>query len=211
MNNTNRPLNRLGIFLFGLVLLLLGAGVAFAAAVPAVFSTWRAGSKDVSARVAGVIRDTLLGSTGQSWMTLVVAIAAVVLIVLLLLFVFRQGHGRTATLLTKPADAGSQVGSVIVSSTIAEKTIAAGLRGYSGIASSSVSTFRVRGTATLKIAVSARRGVSPADIRNYVERVVERFDEVFGEETPVFLKINGGFASRHAKAVRLPEQATARQ
>ena len=209
MNNTNRPLNRLGIFLFGLILLVLGGGGAFAAAVPSVFSGWRTGSKDVSARVPGVIRDTLLGSTGQSWITLVVAIAAVVLIVLLLVFVFRQGHGRTGTLLTKPADAGSQVGSVIVSSAIAEKTIAAALEEYSGIASSSVSTFLVKGTATLRIMVSARRGVSPTDVRDYVERVIERFDEVFGEETPVFLKINGGFASRRAKAARLPEQAMA--
>ena len=213
MNNTNRALNRIGIFLFGLVLIIVGGGVAAAAAIPSVFSIVRSGSKDAASSVTATLRDTALGSTGQSWILLVAAIVALVLIVLLAVSIFRQGHGHTGILLTKQADGsqkdGSQkVGSVIVNSAIAEKTIAAALDEYSGIATSSVSTYRVKGTPTLKIAVSARRGGSPTDVRGYVEQIVERFDEVLGEELPVFLKINGGFASRRAKAARLPEQAT---
>lgn len=208
MNNTNRALNRVGIFLFGLVLLVVGSAVAVTAAVPAWFTAWRSGSKGAATTTTDTISRTQLGSTGQSWFVLVVPIVALILVVLLLAFIFRQGHGHTGTLLTKQADAAARVGSVIVNSAIAERTITSALEEYPGIATSSVSSYRVRGIPMLNVTVSARRGVTPTDIRDYVERIVERFDEVLGEEIPVFLKINGGFASRRASAARLPEQST---
>ncbi|MET4783537.1 hypothetical protein [Glaciihabitans sp. UYNi722] len=211
MNNTNRALNRIGIFLFGFVLLVLGGGVAVAAAVPDWLASWRDGAKNVAGSTTDVIKGTPLGNTGQSWLLLVVAIVAVVLIALLLVFIFRQGHGRSGTLLTRKATGSdtSAAGSIMVSSVVAERSIAVALKNYTGIASSSVSTYAVRGVATMQITVSARRGVSPRDIRDYIDQLVRRWDQVLGAETPVFIKINGGFASRVSKPNRLPERATA--
>ena len=48
MNNTNRALNRIGIFLVGLVLFALGASAAAAAAIPDWLDAWKSGSATVS-------------------------------------------------------------------------------------------------------------------------------------------------------------------
>jgi hypothetical protein len=98
---------------------------------------------------------------------------------------------------------GTDGGAIIVDSSVAEKTITAALKHYPGIASAGVTTYSVKGVPTLSISVSARRGVSPRDIRDHVHTVVQRWDETLGEATPVLLRINGGFVSRTSKAVRV--------
>lgn len=206
MNNTNRGLNRVGIFLFGLVLLLVGGGVAVAAAVPDWYAAWKVGAKALSGLPAAITAPGYL---------LLIALVAIILIVLLLVAIFRQGHGRTPTLVVKHEHEGDdtngseRASALTIDSSIAEQSIGEALRQYTGLASSSVSTYSVKGVPTLKIAVSARRGVSPRDISDQINDIVRRWDAVLGEEIPVFVKINGGFASRVAKTTRLPEKQTA--
>lgn len=222
MNNTNRLLNRLGILLVGLLLLGVGGAVAVAAVFPDTVAAWTTGA-GIGGLVGGALRalagaaawlDDLLG-TGSSGLLLAIAGLAALLSALLLWFITRQGRGHTSTLLTRTGDgtgidagAGSEVsagvgGAVIVSSSLAASSIAHALRQYSGVTRVGVSAFRVRGATALKIAVSARRGVSPRDIRDHVDTIVQRFDELLGAEVPVFISITGGFASRRAHATRL--------
>lgn len=217
MNNTNRGLNRLGIALFGLVLLIVGVAVAISAAVPDFRRTWARSASDLDRSSSDAFADTPLADTGQSWILLIVILVAIVLIVLVLIAIFRQGHGRTGHLLSRTTGAGkvdptaaSKVGpsstgsgAIIVDSAVAEKTITAALKHYPGIASAGVTTYSVKGVPTLSISVSARRGVSPRDIRDHVYEVLQRWDETLGETTPVRLRINGGFASRTSKPVRV--------
>jgi hypothetical protein len=216
MNNTNRALNRLGIALFGLVLLVAGAAIAVVAAMPDLLRTVQHSAADIDRTSSDAFADTPLtgvgssaADTGRSWILLIVIAVAVVLIVLLLIAIFRQGHGRTGRLVSKTSDAGSgsskdaDSGRIIVDSAVAEKSITTALKHYPGIASAGVTTYSVKGVPTLSISVSARRGVSPRDIRDHVHAVVERWDQTLGETTPVLLRINGGFVSRTSKAVRV--------
>ncbi|CAN5240978.1 hypothetical protein BH09ACT6_BH09ACT6_13240 [soil metagenome] len=215
MNNTNRGLNRLGIALFGLVLLIAGAALAVVAAVPDILRTVQNSAADIDRTTSDAFADTPLtgiGSSatdaGHSWILLVIIALAIVLIVLLLIAIFRQGHGRTGRLLSRSSGTGTSPkgndgGSIIVDSAVAEKSITAALKHYPGIASAGVATYSVKGVPTLSISVSARRGVSPRDIRDHVHTVVQRWDETLGEVTPVLLRINGGFVSRTSKAVRV--------
>ena len=213
MNNTNRVLNRLVILLLGLLLLVVGGSVAAASAFPETVAAWITGA-GFGGLVGGALRgasdlarqlDTAL-SAGSSGLLAAAGVAAL-LIVLLLWFITRQGHGQAATLLTRgggaAADDTGAGGAVIVSSSLAARSITQALAQYSGVTRVGVSAFRVRGSTALKIAVSARRGVSPRDIRDHVDTIVERFDEMLGADVPVFISITGGFASRRAKATRL--------
>ncbi|MBB5642465.1 hypothetical protein [Cryobacterium roopkundense] len=190
MNNTNRALNRIGILVFGLVLVAVGGAVAAAALLPDALAAWTAEAERASGQLDMV--------TAPNGLLLAVGVAAV-LIALLIVFIARQGRGQTATLLTKTGD-----GCVVVSSALAAQTIGAALAEYSGAASASVTAFTVRGVPALKIAVAARRGASPRDIRDHVDILVARWDDLLGEQVPVFIRINGGIASRLAKPTRLP-------
>ena len=222
MNNTNRVLNRLGILLLGLLLLVVGGAVAAASAFPDTVAAWATGANTGAtpgAGFGGLVGGALRGTSdvarqldtalsGGSSELLAVAGVAALLIVLLLWFITRQGHGQAATLLTRGGgtaggDTGAGGGAVIVSSSLAARSITQALGEYSGVTQVGVGAFRVRGATALKITVSARRGVSPRDIRDRVDTIVRRFDEMLGADVPVFISITGGFASRRAKATRL--------
>ncbi|PRY64690.1 hypothetical protein B0I08_11275 [Glaciihabitans tibetensis] len=108
MNNTNRGLNRTAIFLFGLVLIIVGAGVALVASIPDWFDAWKSAAASVKEGTPDVVSATTVSSAGQSWILILIPVICLALIVLLVLFIIRQGRGSTRVLLTeKSVQAGS--------------------------------------------------------------------------------------------------------
>jgi hypothetical protein len=208
MNNTNRALNRIGILILGLLLLVVGAAVATAAAIPAWLEAWFTGSRGVQDRTDDLLADTALADSGQSWLLVVLALVCTIGIVLLVVSVIRQGHGHTRALVhdtVEPTDTTSG-GTVTVDGRVAEQAIQQALAGHPGLVSSSVSTYLVRKTPTLAITTTVRRGVSPRDVREFVEEKVAALDALLGREVPVVIQINSGLASRVSRPARFAPQ-----
>lgn len=197
MNNTNRPLNRLLIGVAGVVLLAVGAAAVLLALVDTVRQAWSEVAPGVIDTITGWFEQTPLGDS--SWLWLVVAALCLLAIILLLVFIFRQGHGRTATLIERTSPEGSSV----VAAGVAEQALEAALAKRSELVSSNVSTFLVRGRPVLKVAATARRGVSPRDVADLVEGYVRAFDRLLGEEIPVLIHLGGGFRTRTTAVSRL--------
>lgn len=200
MNNTNRALNRIVVFVIGLVLLLAGGAVAVGALWPDVQQTVSQAASDAK----GPATDALSG--GQPWILWVVAAAGLVLIVLLAWFALRQGHGQTGTLLTVDAGSGRSTttgGRLVIDATVAEQVLEEALADTAGIVSVDVTAFRVRRENVLRITANARRGASPVDIRRSIDQAVERWDALLGTQTPVVVQINGGLRTQMASATRL--------
>lgn len=200
MNNTNRALNRLLVFVVGLVLLAGGAAVAVGALWPDVRDTVSGAASDAT----GPVSDALSGD--QVWILWVVAAASLVLIALLIWFALRQGHGQTGTLLS--VDEGSARneptgGRLLIDAKVAEQVLEEALGDIPGIVSIDVTAFRVRRENVLRITANARRGASPVDIRRSIDQAVERWDALLGTETPVVIQINGGLRTQMASATRL--------
>ncbi|KQO84625.1 MULTISPECIES: hypothetical protein [unclassified Frigoribacterium] len=200
MNNTNRALNRLLVFVIGLVLLAGGAAVAVGALWPDVRDTVSGAASDAS----GPVSDALSGD--QVWILWVVAAASLVLILLLVWFAFRQGHGQTGELLT--VDEGSSRneptgGRLVIDAKVAEQVLEEALADTAGIVSIDVTAFRVKGENVLRITANARKGASPVEIRRSIDQAVSRWDALLGTETPVVVQINGGLRTQMASATRL--------
>lgn len=175
MNATNRALNRAGILIVGLVLLVVGAAVAVVAAVPSWLQGWQDGAATLAVPFDPAETATLA----------IVVAACVLAIVLLAVFVVRQGRGHTRTLVRR----GGSSGEVVVDAKVAATLIEAALENHPAIESVSVSGYRVRRTPALKIALSVRRGSSPTDVRDAVDGVVARWDALLGSEVPVLVTI----------------------
>jgi hypothetical protein len=159
MNGTNRALNRLLVFVIGLVLLAGGAAVAVGALWPDVRDTVSGAASDAS----GPVSDALSGD--QVWILWVVAAASLVLILLLVWFALRQGHGQTGELLT--VDEGSSRdeptgGRLVIDAKVAEQVLEEALADTAGIVSIDVTAFRVKGENVLRVTANAR---SPAGTR----------------------------------------------
>jgi len=176
VNATNRGLNRTLLLVVGIVLLVVGAAVATAAAVPDWLAVW----------IDGVASVDLAFDPSQPATLAIVLAVCVVVIALLVVFVVRQGRGHARTLVHR----GGAAGSVDVDAKVAATLIEAALADHPAVSSVDVSGYRVRRTPALKIALSLRKGSSPSDVRVAVDRVVERWDAVLGSEVPVLITID---------------------
>ncbi|GAA4666396.1 hypothetical protein [Frondihabitans cladoniiphilus] len=200
MTSTNRLLNRLLVFVVGLVLFLAGGVVAAGALVPSVQKPVADGANDAK----GPTGDALSG--GTPWILWVVAAAALVLIVLLLWFVFRQGHGRTSTLLTVRSGEGAgspQGGSLVIDAKVAEEVLEEALSRDPAIVSVDVTAFEVKKQNVLRITVQTRRGMSPVDVRRVVDRAVSEWDTLLGTQTPVVVQIVSGIRTQVSGTARV--------
>jgi len=187
VNATNRVLNRAALLIVGLLLVAVGGGVAAAALVPEWLAAWTDGADALD-----IVFDP------SQVVTLVIVLAVcVAVIALLLVFVLRQGRGHTRTIVRRggsdglggSSGAGGSDGAIVVDTKVAATLIEAALADHPAVASVSVSGYRVRDTPALKIAVSARRGASPGELREQVDLVVGRWDEVLGSEVPVLVTV----------------------
>lgn len=201
MNNTNRGMNRAFIFIIGLILVALGVVAIALTTVPAITDAWDSVAPQAERNVDGVLESTPLGVTGQSWLWIAVIAVCVILIALLAAFIFRQGHGQTARLVSRRLSSDS--GRVTVESAVAEQSLGAALAARPEFVASHVSTYEVKGQPVLKISATARRGVSPREIIGAIEPLVRSWDSLLGEEIPVLVSIGGGFRTRVSKPTRL--------
>ena len=94
----------------------------------------------------------------------------------------------------------------MIDGAVAEDAIQHALDHHPGLISSTVSTYRVRRTPALKITANVRRGVSPQEIRSFIDDTVTAWDTALGRELPVVIQINAGLITRVAKSTRLTQQ-----
>ncbi|MDF2443140.1 MAG: hypothetical protein JWR01_1343 [Subtercola sp.] len=200
MNSTNRGANRAVILLAGLVLLVVGlAGLAVG-----LLSDVRSSFSDQAPGVLGTVTDWLkatpLADTGHSWLWIAAAVIALVFIALFVVFIARQGGGHTRALL---AESPTEHGRTVVDASVAEQLLQDSLGSRPELVGSHVSTYAVRGTSVLKVSVSCRRGVSPADAKDLVEEQLLALDALLGTSIPALIQVSGGFRVRTAGATRL--------
>ncbi|PPG36569.1 hypothetical protein C5E10_00150 [Pseudoclavibacter sp. RFBG4] len=200
MNSTNRGLNRLLIVAVGLVLLAVGAAAALGAWLPGAKDTWTPISETVNTQVSSWLQQTPFPGTDFSWLMIAVVAAIVVGIILPLAFTLRQGQGRTGTIVH---DRASKAGPTVVDVSVAKDALSDSLGERDEFIATSVSAYEVRGTPALKVSASCRRGVSPRDAADLVERDLHTLDALLGRELPVLLQLNGGFRAQTQKPTRL--------
>lgn len=204
MNNTNRFLNRTGLLLLGLALLAVGGIVVAARLLPSWASVWADASGPVADSVTGALDATPVGAEGGSWLLIAAAVMCAAFAALLLVLIFRQGGGRTRTLVGGSGDAAGQTpaGTVVVETGAARDALTEAIGRHPAIATVSITGFRVRRTAALKIAAQTRRGASIAEVRGFIDGVVGAWDAAVGTETPIFVEVNSRLTSRFAGATR---------
>lgn len=200
MTTTNRFLNRLFVLVIGLVLLVGGAAVAAGSLLPDIQNPVTSGAKDAVKPTS----DALSGS--QPWILWVTAAAALVLILLLLWFVFRQGHGRTGTLLTVTEGKGRDAttgGTLVVDAKVAAQVLEESLKRDPAILAIDVVAFRIKKENVLRITAETRRGASPIEVRKTIDQAVAEWDSLLGSTTPVVIQLVAGIRSRTGSTTRV--------
>ncbi|WP_371029989.1 hypothetical protein [Pseudoclavibacter sp. JSM 162008] len=200
MNSTNRGLNRLLITAVGLLLLAIGAAAAVGAWLPGAKDTWTPISEGVNTQTSSWLQQTPFPGADFSWLLLAVVAVLVIGIILLLVFAFRQGQGRTGTIVS---DRTPDTGRTIVDVSVARDALSDALGARDEFLTTSVSAYDVKRTPVLKVSATCRRGVSPRDATTIVEQNLEALDALLGRQVPVLLQLSGGFRARVQQSTRL--------
>ncbi|MBT2500601.1 hypothetical protein J7E25_16005 [Agromyces sp. ISL-38] len=200
MNSTNRFLNRICLFLVGVLLIALGASVAAVVLVPDLGRAWADVAGAARAWTDQAVGATLIGDSTLSWVA-IAALAVIVIIVILLLVVALTGlgGGRTSTVLRTSSQAGTgEAGYIIVDSAFASDALRTALDRRPDVLFSSVTAHRIRKTAVMEVSVTPRQNTSPLDVAHDVDKLLRNLATLTGSTIPTYVSIHSGLRSRLA-------------
>lgn len=190
MNATNRVTNRVLLFLTGVILLIAGAaslasGLFSAGDPPVWIREPVAAASDAWVTAAGWTVE--LGAIGAVPALLLIAAAVVVVLaVLLLVFICTRGRGRTKSVLWIDADEGRTT----VDTSVADAVLTAPLLDRPDVLSARASTYRVKKTRAIELAVIVRPGASLANVVSAAEAAISDWDALLGSRVPVMLHLS---------------------
>ncbi|MGN8049059.1 hypothetical protein ACTJKO_05170 [Curtobacterium sp. 22159] len=186
MTKSNRTLNRVILFVLGLVAVAVGLVVG-AGVLPAVREALRP--------YADVPR-TLEVPASSLW---IVAGVCAVVVVLALVWACTRGRGGTAVALRQHTGADT----VTVNVALVRDVVEHELTGVRDVVGSRVDTYLVRRQRAARIRVAVRRGGDAVTVLAAIDRAVAALDRTLGRQVPVLVHLTGGTRSALAKATRV--------
>lgn len=204
MNNTNRALNRALLAIVGLLSLAFGASIVWMLVDRSARTIWRETGRTVTARADDLFGRPLWAGTTLSLVAVIALVIALALGMLLIAFAIRQGRGSTGTVLHARGDAGE----VTIDTAIPAALLTERLAGVPGVASLTISAYRVRRQPTLKVTVNCRRGAAPRTVVDAVDDAVVRLGDALGARPIVYAQLTGGFRSRVRAPIRVDTSTT---
>lgn len=201
MSGTNRGLNRLLLGLLGLLLLAAGVLTGAAGLNPDIAAGWTATGTSLRDDLANVMAGAPVPGTAISWWTIGALALAVILMILLGTWIASQGGGRTNRAGHREDPHGN--GTTTVETPLVAAAVREAVRGDDRIISATVTTWKVKRADGLKLALQARKGVSPKDLAASAEELVAGLDHLLGDQGPVLIRITTGLRSSLAGTDRV--------
>lgn len=186
MTKSNRTLNRIILFVLGLVAVVVGIAMG-AGVLPAV--------QDAVKPYVDLPRSLDVPASAL-W---IVAGAAVLVIVLSLVWVFTRGGGGTSVAVREHSGDDTVTINVALVRDVLEHELA----GVRDVVGSRVDTYLVRRQRAARIRVAVRRGGDAVTVLDAVDRAVAVLDRTLGRPVPVLVHLTGGTRSALAKSTRV--------
>lgn len=199
MNSTNRALNRAVLLIGGILFALAGVAALLWAVRPA----WaQSVLSDVEQAVDAALSGTRVAVGDIDIPTVLIAafIAALILAVVLTIFVFARGRGSVHEVARVKADDGR----TDVDRNVVETVLSGALIPRQDVLSARTGVYLVKGTRTVRIAVTVRQGASLGDVIAAAERAIKDWDSLLGGEIPVLIHLTDrGWLGRYRSAARV--------
>jgi hypothetical protein len=186
MTRSNRTMNRILLFVLGLVA-IIAALIGGAGVLPPV--------RDALSPYV-TLPKSLTIDTASLW---IVAVVCIVLIVLSIIWIFTRGRGGTNIALREDADDDQ----VTVNVGLVRDVIEHELSEVRDVVGTRVDLYRVRKQRAARVRVSVRRGGDAATVLEAVDRALATLDRVLGRQVPTLVHLTGGTKAVLSKKVRV--------
>ncbi|MFG6278597.1 hypothetical protein [Microbacterium sp. S16(2024)] len=197
MNRTNRALNRIVLFIVGLLFLAIGAVLVTIVAWPAATEYWTGATEAGQSWLEGAVDQTLIGATAISWIAIAALVLIVFLVILLIVALTRIGGGRTHTVL-RSTGSQSPLGRVTVQESFASDALKHSLDQRDEILFSSVTANDIRKQPMMHISVTPRQNTSPRQVVKDVDHLVTNLATLTGKDTPTYISVHSGLRAKLA-------------
>lgn len=202
MNNTNRALNRIVLFIVGIVFLVLGVAAVVVIAWPVAAPYWTWTGEAAGDWIEQAVGATMIGATTLSWVTLAALALVLLLLVVLVVILLRTiGGGRSRTVL-RSSGQENPLGRVIVGEGFVSDALKHSLGERDEILFSNVTANDIRKQPVMHVSVTPRQNTSPRHVAEDVDRLVTNLATMTGRDMPTFISIHSGLRARLANDQR---------
>ncbi|MBX0299036.1 hypothetical protein K2F54_03500 [Cryobacterium sp. 1639] len=205
MNDTNRALNRLFIFVVGLILLVVGAAAAALLVWPWWANRWEEAGRTADAAVTDALEASPVPGTDFSWWLLAAAAVLLLLVILMVVIIANVGGGGSREIYRKrisEQDAASD--RLLIDTSFAAEALKHSLDKRPDLVGSTVGAFTVKRRPVLHLGITPRQGVSPRLIVEEADRLIDNLARVVGDAPATCLTIHSGLRAKlgHDQRVR---------
>lgn len=186
MTKSNRTMNRIILFVLGLVAIVVGLAIG-AGVLPAV--------RDAIKPYATIPRNVDVPAASL-W---IVAAVCAVVIILSLIWVFTRGGGGTSVAVRERSGDDA----VTINVALVRDVVDHELSGVGDVVNAKVDVYQVRKQRAARIRVAVRRGGDAVAVLDAVDHALSVLDRTLGRPVPVLVHLTGGTRSALAKSVRV--------
>lgn len=197
MNNTNRALNRIVLFLIGLVFLALGAVVVTATAWPTAGEIWTSAGESADGWLAQAGEATRIAGSSVTWVG-IAAVAAIVIVIVLLILALTSVSGRRSKTVLRSSGAQNPLGRVTVTESFVSDAIKNSLDADDDLLATSVTANTIRKVPVLHVSVTPRQNTSPRQVVERVDQLVTNLVTLTGQETSTYISVHSGLRAKLA-------------
>lgn len=202
MKHYPRVMNRLTLFLYGLVAILLGTGLILLATWKKAAQFWQRESSYVLDQYSQLTEQTRTTfNPNISWLTIAFVALAILISVFMLIWIFRQGGGSTKRVDFEDSQSGD--GTTIASIKFVDALINDVIENDKWILSAKPQGWKVKRQHGLAIKVVTVKGADPLYLKNRMDEVIARLDSALGKEVPVCIHFTTGWKTTFAKPDRV--------
>ena len=204
MNDTNRALNRLFIFLVGLVLLVVGVAATALQFWPWWAARWDEASEATNTVVTDALTATPVPGTDFSWWLLAAVLVLLLLVILMGVIIANVGGGGSREIYRKPVNQRDESSDrLLIDTPFAAEALKHSLDKRTDLVSSTVGAFTVKRRPVLHVGITPRQGVSPRLISQETDILVANLAQVVGDAPATCLTIHSGLRAKLGRDQRV--------
>lgn len=204
MNNTNRALNRVVIFLVGLVLLVVGAAAGALVFWPWWASRWEDAGRTAETAVTDTLEATPMSGADYSWLLPVAVAVLLVIVIVMITIIANLGGGGSREVYRKPiSERDGSSDRLLIDTSFAAEALKNSLDKRPDLVSSTVGAFTVKRQPVLHVGVTPRQGVSPRLIAQETDTLVNSLAMVVGDAPAAILTIHSGLRAKLGRDQRV--------
>ena len=206
MKKLPRALNRILLFVFGLLFLATGAalvGVATYAPLRELALKYRS---RLGSEYASLAQQATFKVSGQqfSWVQVGLIAVAIIVALLLITWIFSQGGGKIRSLALNAAGKDSEKeGEITAELGLIRDIIEDAVSDSRWISSLKVASWDVKKQPGLLLSAAVYKGANPREVKTELDQAIARLDQVLGINMPILVRLTTNWRSNLGSADRV--------